>query len=272
MKNKNRVLFFLIGCCIAFLLSCNKAEVYIEAEGEYDCNEKIIAQPKVEVKGDLLYGAPLKITVTQDDISKNKLAAGVAILETPAGKRIEKEFSTLSMSEDDEGTYYAYISNGLCVSKKLPVEIKGKSITVPCSYKDNWLDVQGIQYLQNARINTIKKNTISASRQRLTLFGNNQDTALIIIDINTPTITEGVFDLFSSSNSIRPAANYGKRAYVEFITYGSPKKYYSCFSGGRLYVKKISSKQYNFVICDEPFSANGGAPFYRVKLELTVEE
>lgn len=267
--NKNPFPKFCVIIAVAFLaLSCNKPEVYIE-KGDQICQDGLIQTPKTKITGSFYYGEPLTLTISADKLADKPISDAVPYIQFPDGS--EKQQATIkiaSLSPDDEGTYYAYYKNTYCTSPKVSFSIKGKTFVVPCSYQDNWLGGSG---LPQGIISKTTKTINTSGRLEFAFFGSDPTLPIITLQINSSTIEDGLYYLQSVTRNLG-SISQGKKAYVEHVTQGSPKKYLVNTSGGKLYVLKIAPKKYEFIICNEVLSNSGLSPFYELQLKAIIEE
>lgn len=254
---------------LIILLGCNKSEVHITNLKGNPCREGSIKEAKIELLGEPVYGEPITIQITSIYTPNFPVAESKAYIQKPNGDIVEGNYKITSFEPSDQGVYYGFFKNDFCTSKKVPLTVTGVKSTPPCNYQNNWFELKG---LKSANISKTEYNKNGAEKIKVRIYGSTLNQVEITMDINTPNLQEGRYSLESSPNRLYPASQVGRRAYVEFITNGPPRRYFVNFGEGKLYVEKRGPSSYDFIICDERFSATGVAPFINMKLKATLQE
>lgn len=268
MGSKTGQKFFLLISISFLLANCNKPEVYIDSK-EQKCQEGLIQTPKTKVTGSFYYDEPLTITISVDQQANNPISDAIPYLQFPNGSEAQlTTFKIESLEPKDEGTYYAYYKNAYCSSPRVSFNIEGKTLVPPCSYQDNWLGGSGFP---SGVISKTTKTVNQSGRLEFAFFGTDPAEPIITLQINSSTIVEGFYYLQSVTRNLG-SISQGKKAYVEHVTQGSPKKYLVNTTGGKLYILKTAPKKYDFIICNEVLSNGGLSPFYELQLRATIEE
>ncbi|MDL5045033.1 hypothetical protein QQ054_03120 [Oscillatoria amoena NRMC-F 0135] len=230
------------------------------------CRDGLLLPPKVLINGDIYYGEPVAVYLS-DSISQIPLKDLGYVIEGPDGfKQTSRQLRFSSFAPEDEKTYRVYTTWGNCRSEMITFTLKGQNRSAPCSPKDNWMELKGVNAYENIDLTTFKVEYFSPHSYVTCESSNGKQKVLIVL--NQVPIVKGVYDL-NGSPSMNSTEKEGS---IQVINGTTGITDYLTFSGsGEMYVlENPITKKLELTVCEQPLRMFGDTIDYPFTLKLLL--